>query len=242
MNEQRKEAIPEKSENHSRIKPNIFHPRRFYLKKLLSLVSWANNSYVKPIAQKQNIQLVDYGCGTKPYLSVFKHDNIAYQGVDIDWNPHADIYIENGRINLPDNSVDVVLSTQVLEHVEDYNQYLKEAYRILKKDGLLLLTTHGYWMYHPDPTDFWRWTSAGLKKIVQDNDFEVVAFKGIIGRASMGLHLFQDGILFKLPKFLRGLWSFFMQFWIMIFDKITSQASRDEDGCTYLVVARKIDK
>ena len=80
MNEERKEAIPEKSENHVRIKPSIFNPRRYYLKKLLKLVCWANDSYVKPMAQQKNIQLVDYGCGTKPYVSVFEHANITYQG------------------------------------------------------------------------------------------------------------------------------------------------------------------
>ena len=121
-----------------------------------------------------------------------------------------------------------------------YRAYLKEAHRILEKEGKLILSTHGYWMFHPDPTDFWRWTSTGLKKIVTEAGFEVVYFEGILGRSAMGLQLFQDGLLFKLPKPLRFLLSLVLQPLIIFFDKIITAKSRNEDACTFVLVAKKV--
>lgn len=235
----RAEALPDNPDEHYRIKPPFGHPRWYYLKKLRSLVEWGRDKHVNSLAQKTTITLADYGCGTKPYLSLFRNKNIQYLGIDLAWNPHADIIVgSDSKIQYEDSEIDVVLSTQVLEHVEDPEGYLSEAHRILKPDGTLLLTTHGYWMYHPDPTDYWRWTSTGLKKIVERNGFEVVAFRGIIGRSAMGLQLFQDGLLFKLPSFLRPLLTIPMQALIALFDKISTQQATDTDGCTYLVVAK----
>jgi SAM-dependent methyltransferase len=145
-----------------------------------------------------------------------------------------------GIIDMPEESVGFVLSTQVLEHVEDPKAYLKEAHRILEKEGKLILSTHGYWMFHPDPTDFWRWTSTGLKKIVTEAGFEVVYFEGILGRSAMGLQLFQDGLLFKLPKPLRFILSLILQPLIIFFDKIITAKSRNEDACTFVLVAKKV--
>jgi len=241
MSELRTEALPDDPAEHYRLKPGWSNPRRYYLRKLSELVRYAKATFVDPVSQTRPITLADYGCGTKPYLSLFTADNIRYLGIDLAWNPHADVYIgSDSRIEMPDEQVDVVLSTQVLEHVEDPEGYLREAARILKPGGTLLLTTHGYWMYHPDPTDYWRWTSAGLQKIVARNGFEVVAFRGIIGRSAMGLQLFQDGFLFKIPRWAWPPFTILMQALITLFDKTTSQETRDKDACTYLVVGRKV--
>ena len=244
MNEQAKErleAMPTNPSDHYRIKPRFDSPRKYYFKQLLNLISTAKKDYILPLALNNKIiKIGDYGCGTKPYQSVLSHPNIDYLGIDLAWNPHADIYLNpDFSVAYHDSGLDILLSTQVLEHVEDPDFYLTEGYRLLKKDGLLLLTTHGYWMYHPDPTDYWRWTSAGLKKVVERNGFEIIAFSGIIGRASMGLQLFQDGLLFKIPRWSWALITIPLQFFIWLFDQINAQKTIDQDACTYLVVARK---
>mgnify|MGYP000116553230 CR=1 FL=1 len=164
-----------------------------------------------------------------------------YIGLDLALNTKADVVVDpKGIIDMPDESVGFVLSTQVLEHVEDPKSYLKEACRILQKDGKLILSTHGYWMFHPDPTDFWRWTSTGLQKIVKEAGVEIVYFEGILARSSMGLQLFQDGLLFKFPKAIRPLWSMLLQPFIIFFDKIAGNKSRREDACTFILVAKKM--
>lgn len=192
------------------------------------------------ISQKSSTILADYGCGNKPYEPIFRSYTSKYIGIDLADNLNADVIVTaEGNIEMPEKSVDIVLSTQVLEHVENPTKYLEEAERILKEDGLLILSTHGYWMFHPDPTDYWRWTSSGLKKIITSNGFEICYFEGILGRSSMGLQLFQDGVIFKIPKFSRKLVSLFFQILIILFDKINSREARNLDACTFVIVAKK---
>src|SRR5262249_24612505 len=68
-----------------------------------------------------------------------------------------------------DASYDIVLCSQVLEHVDDPVQAVRELARALRPGGRLLLTTHGTYYYHPLPGDYWRWTHAGLEKVLRDN-------------------------------------------------------------------------
>jgi SAM-dependent methyltransferase len=78
-----------------------------------------------------------------------------------------------GRLAIPDDSFDMVLSTQVLEHVFQPQDYLKEAMRVLKPGGKLILTTHGVWEDHGCPYDFRRWTYDGLCRELEQAGFQV---------------------------------------------------------------------
>jgi SAM-dependent methyltransferase len=211
--------------------------RFYYLRELRRQLEKVISLFVK---NSPHQLLADYGCGNKPYQPLFDPFVEQYIGLDLALNTKADVTINpQGKIDMPDESVGFVLSTQVLEHVENPGEYLKEAHRILQKGGKLILSTHGYWMFHPDPTDYWRWTSTGLQKIVKEAGFEVVYFEGILGRSAMGLQLFQDGILFKIPQPLRFIWAMIMQPLIIFFDKIILSSSRNQDACTFILVATK---
>ncbi|HVI43888.1 MAG TPA: class I SAM-dependent methyltransferase [Chitinophaga sp.] len=221
-----------------RLKPGIFNTRRHYLIQLRKQIEKVLEQFVKPM--KDQVQIADYGCGNMPYEPLVAPYTERYIGIDLSENPRAEIHIDpEGRIAMPDNQVDFVLSTQVLEHVENPIFYLEEALRILKPGGKLIISTHGYWMFHPDPTDYWRWTSTGLKKIITERGFEIKYFRGIIGRAATGLQLFQDGFLFKVPGAMRGLLAIIFQPLIFFFDKTTSQSSKDKDAGTFVIVAEK---
>ncbi len=225
-----------------RLYPSLFGrmgARFYYLRQLRKQIELVVSQFIKPLSNK--ITLADYGCGNRPYEVIVAPFVANYIGIDLPENPRADVHVSaQGNIELVNETLDAVLSTQVLEHVENPTHYLSEAYRVLKKDGLLILSTHGYWMFHPDPTDFWRWTSTGLQKVVTEAGFEVIYFKGILGRASMGLQLFQDGLLFKVPMFLRPVLAIIFQPQIIFFDKLFSQSARDKDACTYVLVAKKL--
>lgn len=172
----RAEALPDNPDEHYRIKPPFGNPRWYYLKKLRQLVEWGRDNFVRKELGKERIKLADYGCGTKPYVSIFADEKIEYLGIDLAWNPHAETIVgSDSVIQYPDSQIDVVLSAQVLEHVEDPEGYLREAHRILKPNGSFfsLPTVIGC----TTPTDYWRWTSTGLRQIVERNGFEVVAFR-----------------------------------------------------------------
>lgn len=223
--------------NNSRLNPSIFSTRYVHLTKL-------RNETLKEMevltAADKNKLLVDFGCGDMPYRSVIEPMVGKYLGVDLEMNPQAEHHIGfDSKTTLPENYADIVLSNQVLEHVDSPEGYLQEALRILKPGGTIILTTHGYWFYHPTPNDYWRWTSAGLRKTVEKEGFKITSFFGIMGLAASGLQLLQDAIGVKLPKFLLPPFALYMQLWIRLFDKIHTQEQRNRDASLYVVVAKK---
>jgi SAM-dependent methyltransferase len=136
--------------------------------------------------------IVDFGSADAPYRHFFAGD-ANFLAADLPGNPQATVEIKpDGRLPLDDNSVDAVLSTQVLEHVGDPGAYLDESFRVLRPGGRMLLSTHGFMVWHPDPVDYWRWTCSGLQEAVTRAGFRVVHFEGIMGVAASGLHLIQD--------------------------------------------------
>jgi SAM-dependent methyltransferase len=182
-------------------------------------------------------RLLDYGCADRPYRDVFP-PSIEYVGADIPGNALADVDIApDGTIPLPDESFDLVLSTQVLEHVEDPAAYLSECFRLLRPGGALVLSTHGIMYYHRDPEDYWRWTPAGLRRIVIERGFEVERLRGLLGLASAALQLFQDGTYWFVPRLMRRPYALVMQRLIAFSDHRYSEAIRAENSWTIAVRA-----
>jgi SAM-dependent methyltransferase len=185
--------------------------------------------------------VLDYGCANKPYQSLFVEKFHEYVGADLPGNPEADVIIGSaGELPCAEGSFDCVLSSQVIEHVVDPQQYLKEAWRVLRQGGSLILSTHGIWPYHPDPTDFWRWTIEGLQHEIRKAGFEIMMVQGVFGIESSALQLWQDATFERLPRRIRPAYTWFIQMIIGIIerrhpDKISNDAS------IYVVLARKKD-
>lgn len=79
-------------------------------------------------------KIIDYGCGQMTYKELFKNSEVI--GADIE-NPtmqtKASVKIRNYKTPLPKNSFDVVICTEVIEHVEEPCKVLKELKRLVKK-------------------------------------------------------------------------------------------------------------
>ncbi|MGH3065403.1 MAG: class I SAM-dependent methyltransferase [Gaiellaceae bacterium] len=114
-------------------------------------------------------RVLDVGCGVKPYESLFAPYAASYVGIDPVDNPRADLRGSIEALPVEDRSFDVVLCNQVLEHCDDPAQAVRELMRVTAPRGRVLASTHGVMPYHPSPTDYWRWTHAGLEKLFLDN-------------------------------------------------------------------------
>lgn len=117
-------------------------------------------------------RILDYGCGGSPYRMLFP--NAAYHRADLAGTPALDFtFGDDSKLAAPDASYDLVLSTQVLEHVRDVDTYLAEARRVLAPGGRLVVTTHGTFPEHACPHDYQRWTADGLAGAITRAGFTV---------------------------------------------------------------------
>src|SRR5262249_22644967 len=120
-------------------------------------------------------RLLDVGCGTKPYLDIFRPHVSEYIGIEHEAtfastsasaqsDAHKPDAIYNGdRLPYDDESFDTVLSIQVLEHTPRPQALLNEMSRVLKRDGTLILSAPFCFRLHEEPHDYFRYSPHGLR-------------------------------------------------------------------------------
>jgi SAM-dependent methyltransferase len=121
--------------------------------------------------------IVDVGCGAQPYRSLIPI-TARYIGIDsVASKEHFGYEVPNTRYfsgdhwPVTDASVDFVLCTEVLEHVPDPKGFLSEAFRCLVPGGTILLTVPFAARWHFIPHDYWRFTPAGLDRLLGEAGF-----------------------------------------------------------------------
>lgn len=186
--------------------------------------------------------VVDFGCGDAPYEPLLDPRFARYLKADLPGNPRADVMIDpEGRLPLADGSASAVLSSQVLEHVRAPKRYLAEAHRVLAANGLLVLSTHGAWRYHPDPTDYWRWTRDGLELELQNAGFQPFWIRGVLGPAASALQLLQDAAASALPRGVSRVPGMLLQPIVGLIDRLRRDPA-PADAAIYVVIARRIGR
>lgn len=136
---------------------------------------------IKQLAPQLKGHLLDFGCGAKPYQTLFQVSQ--YTGVDIEnpAHPHGqepvDVFYNGNTLPFPDQHFDSFLSSEVFEHVFNPDEMLAEIHRVLKPGSLGLLSTPFVWNEHEVPYDFGRYTSFGWKHVLEKNGFEVMEMR-----------------------------------------------------------------
>jgi len=124
------------------------------------------------LTDKRDLNVLDVGCGQKPFYPFFQPFTKSYIGTDIlPDSPLVDIVCPAEHLEIEDQWADVVLCLAVLEHVDDPAQCVREFYRVVKPGGVIFALTHGCFPWHPYPQDHWRWTQTGLQLLFQSGGF-----------------------------------------------------------------------
>jgi SAM-dependent methyltransferase len=121
----------------------------------------------------RGLLVVDVGAGRKPYYPLLAAHTRRYVGIDLPGTPDPEVLGVSERLPLRSDSIDVVMSTQMLEHAHDPSRVLGECCRVLRPGGLMFASTHGMSYYHPIPVDHWRWTHTGLRLQFERAGFNV---------------------------------------------------------------------
>jgi SAM-dependent methyltransferase len=113
-------------------------------------------------------------------LEVLNNDYTQKWGTKVTKSDILDIDISNAKAtiigdlrklnNIPDNTYDCIILTQVLQYIDDLDSSIRESYRILKTNGTLLITLPS--VSRIDPLtgvagDFWRFTEASAKYLFE---------------------------------------------------------------------------
>jgi SAM-dependent methyltransferase len=132
---------------------------------------------------------LDVGCGTKPYEAWF--GNVSeYVGLDVAPGMHVDVVVrQNEPWPLPDTYYDVLLSTQVVEHVADLDFALQQMARVVKADGVIILSFPFLYNVHGAPHDYRRFTHFGATNLLPNHEILHLELQGGIGSTLVILFL-----------------------------------------------------
>lgn len=122
-------------------------------------------------------RLLDVGCGRKPYRDLFPAHE--YVGMELDTpanraSKQAEVFYDGHTFPFQSREFDGIVCNQVLEHVFEPDRFLQEMHRVLRPGGQLLLTVPFVWDEHEQPWDYARYSSFGLRSLLEKNGFEVV--------------------------------------------------------------------
>lgn len=142
---------------------------------------------------KQNLNnisgdILDLGCGIMPYRNFILLNTKCdkYIGIDFDTSLNdeyslvkPDITWDGKKIPLANNTIDVILCTELLEHCSNADEILGEIYRVLKPGGKVLFTVPFLWNLHLIPFDEFRYTPFSLKRLLEKSGFNSIDLRAL---------------------------------------------------------------
>jgi len=121
--------------------------------------------------------VLDVGSGAQPYRPLLPV-GVRYRAIDtvaadesFGYSVPGTEYFSGDRWPAADASVDVVLSTETLEHVAEPVVFLAEARRVLRDGGRIVLTVPFSARWHYIPHDYWRFTPSSLRDLLTQVGF-----------------------------------------------------------------------
>lgn len=218
--------------------------------------AWRDLSAILPRVEGT---ILDVGCGAQPFRSLV-NPRATYQGIDtteakahFGYEMPDTTYFSGDVWPVADQSVDVVLCTETLEHVFDTRQFLAEAHRCLVPGGRLLLTVPFSARWHFIPYDYWRFTPSSLNYLFGEAGFHGVRVYARGDAVTVACYKVMALILRLLvPQnvskitglLLRAVGLFFVPFFVLlaIMANLSLHGSGGDDCLGYTVLAVRASK
>lgn len=140
-------------------------------------------------------ELLDMGCGRKPFARLFAGRVSRYWGTDLSVSP----YLDGARLDafaraeaqpFRDGTFDTVVGFSMLTYLPEPLRMLEEAHRVLRPGGVLVLEFTQMVPLHDEPHDYFRFTRYGADWLLRQAGFEpmdVIPVGGIWARLGLSL-------------------------------------------------------
>ena len=129
---------------------------------------------------KNNMRVLEISPAGAPsiYEKIINNNKIIWETLDL-CPLSKTTYIADSEYTfaVPDETFDIVFSSQVIEHVRKIWIWIKELSRICKPGGFVPTINPVNWPYHKNPYDCWRIYPEGMRSLYEDGDLEVILVK-----------------------------------------------------------------
>jgi len=196
----------------------------------------------------ENACCLDVGCGNRPYEYLFERG--TYTGIDVasSGRPMSmktpDSFYDGVNIPFDENSFDIVIATQVLEHVPNPLGLLIEMGRVCRMSGAIVVSLPFVYPEHEEPYDYFRFTRFGITELMSNAGLEVIAMKrdsGALDTIAILLNLYIINNCVPKIKGFGRLYSMLFCFPIQILAMLLSKLFPDQGGLylNLVVTAKK---
>jgi len=165
---------------------------------------------LEKVAPQARGRLLDVGCGDKPYEYLFRPYVTEYLGIEHEATFTAteasnrqrkpDMLYDGRRLPFEDRTFDTVLNVQVLEHTPRPAALVTEMARVLKDDGILILSAPFQFRLHEEPHDYFRYSPHGLRTLCADAGLEILEIHKQGGLWSVIAHKLNNYLAFRFAR------------------------------------------
>lgn len=143
-----------------------------------SVLTWAADVFGPDLVTDRTVcEVGAYNVNGTVRASIEAHGPESYLGVDIEAGPGVDLVADVGT--LPERFPDgfgLVVSTEMLEHVEDWRAAIKSLVHLVAPGGSLAVTTRSPgFPLHAYPIDTWRYTPENMREILASAKLRVAS-------------------------------------------------------------------
>jgi SAM-dependent methyltransferase len=155
------------------------------------------NAFLKKYAT--DVATLDIGASGDDHRDLFPNRTT----VNIDAIGKPDVVADAHTLPFANESFEVVVCSEMLEHADNPQQIVDEIRRVLIPGGRVVLTTRFAYPVHDAPSDYWRFTPYGLQKLF--SKFEIIEVT-TEGKPFHAIAVQLQRIIFQtnLPKILKG--------------------------------------
>jgi ubiquinone/menaquinone biosynthesis C-methylase UbiE len=147
---------------------------KFYGRLLLDFQTLTIFKTLKKQIPQMKGKMLDVGCGNSPFEFLVNQNQCEYVGIDIagadnfDYQNSKIVVFDGENIPFENESFENIICTEVIEHIPSPEKIISEMHRVLKPNGLAIITLPWSARVHFAPYDFCRYTPYKLKLLFQN--------------------------------------------------------------------------